>query len=514
MRRDPLRAWVTRNLHIIVFLGTYLLATVAGNLIFATPLADESLRRTGLSPRFLQFANTFTFGYWLLLFCPFIVTPFLVMATRRVFRRPVESVARALPEFTRLDYAIIVFGCLGYVIYEFWAADVPALFISGADPVSSVEARFTIRERLGFFPFVPLQALMPFLTVYALLRWMHSREPFWLFFAGLDFLVVSVLLVMINMKWPVILFDIGLVLTIFVYATKRAYLKTAIGAAFTIVMFLLVSTFVFRLAPREDTNVPVAARTEPTATAVPAPSTKEPVTRGGDTAVPGPAPAGGPARPAPNGPSDTPETKAPDANVSVTSGGENAFADVLVGRLVATAQAADDYAPTILLQALNRMAISYPYYYQVFTDEGAVCGGVWAQARRNPSCRPSALIYVRLFGNDGFQNRGTSGQGVHISGYALGGWPVALLALFAGAVILGVFSALPLDHGPAVGAIVILGALAAYHLSQVPGEGVIIYDHGLLWTSLLILGYWAWRRLASTAGLTRPAAAPTTQQPL
>jgi hypothetical protein len=163
---------------------------------------------------------------------------------------------------------------------------------------------------------------------------------------------------------------------------------------------------------------------------------------------------------------------------------------------VATTKAAPFYVPSLLVIALNRMAISYPYYYQVFTDEGPVCGGILAQARRGPFCRPSHLIYARIFGSDKYSEKGTSPVAVHISGYALGGWPVALFALFAASVILGLFAALPPDYGAAMGTATIIGAQTAYHLSQIPGEGILFYEHGLLWPGLLIAGYALWRRVS------------------
>jgi hypothetical protein len=130
-----------------------------------------------------------------------------------------------------------------------------------------------------------------------------------------------------------------------------------------------------------------------------------------------------------------------------------------------------------------------------------VCGGVLAQARRKPVCRPSELIYERIFGSekhgtDDFERGGTSPMAVHVSGYALGGWPIALLALIAGSVLLGLFSALPIGKAPAADALVILGATAAYHLSQIPGEGVILYEHGLVWTFLLVSACFLWRRVS------------------
>ena len=462
MLRDPLRLWVSRHIHPLVFLGAYFVTTVAGNLIFASPWGRQSLVASHSSDRFLAYPNTFTFGFWLLLLCPFVLSPLIIMATKRAAAPWAGRVARILPEFGRIDYAVITAACFGFVIYRFWLADVATVFASGVDFTSSVEARFTIRERIGYITLAPLQALLPFLTLYALIRWIYSGELFWMAFTFADTIVLSVLLIMINMKWPVLLFYIGIVLAIFVYARRHPYLKTAAGAVFVFVAFLVISAFVFRIAPEPDT------------------------THSGSRAAAGEA-----------------------------AGHRAATGRTLAGRtaseqFVETTKAAPAYVPSLLVLALNRMAISYPYYYQVFTEEGAVCGGILAQARRNPYCRPSEVIYARIFVNDGFENRGTSGQAVHITGYALGGWPVAMFALIAGSIILGLFAALPLDLGPASGTVTIVGALTAYHLSQIPGEGIFLYEHGLIWPGLLILGYMFWRRGASALGQTgaRPSDHP------
>jgi hypothetical protein len=46
-------------------------------------------------------------------------------------------------------YVAVVSICFSYVIYRFWEADVARLFTSGTSMASSIEARFTIRERIG-----------------------------------------------------------------------------------------------------------------------------------------------------------------------------------------------------------------------------------------------------------------------------------------------------------------------------------------------------------------------------
>jgi hypothetical protein len=459
MRRDPFRLWVSTNLHLLSFLGSYFLTTVAANLIFASPLAKGWLAASNSSDRFLAYTHTFTLGYWILLLCPFVLTPLVVAATRKTTGHWVGRAAQIVPEFSRIDFAIIAGVCFGFVIYKFWLADVSALFASGLDAGASVEARFTIRERIGYSTLVFLQALLPFLTLYALIRWIHSGQLFWMAFTILNTFLLSVLLIMIHMKWPVLLFYIGMVLAIFMYARRYTYLTTAIGAALILVVFLLMTAFVFRFAPLSGKDRHASALAERTASQSP----------------------------------DSPPSPPVDVFVETTTD-------------------APAYAPLFMVFALNRMAISYPYYYQVFTEEGAACGGILAQARRNPPCRPSKVIYARIYVNDGFENRGTSPIGVHISGYALGGWPIAMFALVAGSVILGLFAALPQDGGPAAGTLTILGALAGYHLSQVPGEGVIFYEHGLIWPGLLIVGYVVWRSVVVRAG-RRIARSPGANSP-
>ena len=250
VRQDRVQLWVSRNLQTIAFLGAYFVTTVAGNFVLASPLASQSLSLTEYSPRFLEFPNTFTLGFWTLLLCPFLVTPLVVILTRRAVEPWVSAHARDLPEFGRVSYVVVVSLCFIYVIYRFWTANVTGLFASGVDMASSIEARFAIRERLGFFTFVPLQALLPFLTVYAVIRWMGSRQVFWMGCALIDFLLLSVLLVMTNMKWPVLLFYVAIVLAIFVYAKRHAYLKAAVGALLVFLALLGISSFVFRMVPQ------------------------------------------------------------------------------------------------------------------------------------------------------------------------------------------------------------------------------------------------------------------------
>lgn len=488
VRRDPLRRWIANNLHVVAFLGAYFFTVVAGNIIFATSWGRTSLAISNLPDRFLSFPNTFTFGYWALLFCPFVLMPPIVWLTRRISRPAVQHVARWLPEFSRTEFLVISAALFALVAYRFWAADAMALFTGGTDFTSSVEARFMIRERVGPIGLIPLQAILPLFAIYALVRWIQSVEMFWGLAATSSMLGLSVLFILLNMKWPVLLFYISLVLTIFIYSKSHAYIKTALGGAFVFAAFILISTLVFRATlPPEPSPAAMSdsAVHDPLAGAAGKPSA-------GTSASERTGGAAG------EGKADDSGTKAAPAGAEKEGESGSAFAR-MSDQLVTATKAAPFYLPNLLVISLNRMAVPYPYYYQVFTEEGAVCGGILAQATREPICRPSHVIYSRIFVDDVFDGIGTPPQSVHTSGYALGGWPVALFALTAASVILGLFAAVPLDGGPALGTVTIVGAQTAYHLSQIPGEGIIFYEHGLMWPGLLLLLYLGWRRVVSSA---------------
>jgi hypothetical protein len=143
------------------------------------------------------------------------------------------------------------------------------------------------------------------------------------------------------------------------------------------------------------------------------------------------------------------------------------------------------------------MALPYPFYYATFANEGQICGTLLDRLRRrvNP-CQPSLLIYDRMFGDDGFADRGTAPAAFHITGFALGGWPGAVIESILAAVVVGLFMAVPAGQSAVTGTIVVMGILAAYFFSQLPFEGPIVYDHGVLWWGLMIVVYALARRWA------------------
>jgi hypothetical protein len=136
----------------------------------------------------------------------------------------------------------------------------------------------------------------------------------------------------------------------------------------------------------------------------------------------------------------------------------------------------------------SRMAISYAYYYDLFTREGPICGGPFSQILRDPPCVPTWLIYTKIFPQDKmFAGRGTSPAAVNITAYALGGWPVAIVETILAAIVLGIYSGLPLNGSSTLGTLFISGTIVGYHFSQIPGEGPIIYDYGVAWSFAVLL---------------------------
>ncbi|MGF6285499.1 hypothetical protein [Pseudomonas silensiensis] len=440
---DEFRVWVSRNLAPIIFLSAYFFTVVLGNIIYSFPFGKVQLLRSEYTADILSFDTLFSSGYWVLLFLPFVLTPLVVVLVRKVLGGVVLKLSSFVIQFSKVEYLFILVACYGIVLFALLKADAFLLFLNGADAVASVVARFKIRSQVGFIPLMVLMSLLHFLSIYSFVRWMRERSWFWGGASVFNSVVMSAFLIMLNMKWPILIFYAGLVLAIFVYAKRYAYLKTALGGVLLITVYFLISAFVFRLAATESTE-----------------STESSVSTGstGSAVEASAIPSG-------------PRTKIVD-----------------VGAAAAT------NAPMLIFAAVNRMAIIYPYYYEVFTREGAVCGGILAQAKIGPACRPSTFIYTRMF-NDSFNGRGTAPAAVHISGYALGGWPVAIGFLVCASLVLGLFTCLPLQLNAVTGSLAITGAIAGYHYSQLPLEGPIIYDHGLLWVFLLLFVFVGYRYL-------------------
>lgn len=446
-------AHVSRNLPQIIFLAVYFLTIVFANVIYATPMGPIFLERIRYPTALYSFPESFTAGFWTLLFLPFLVTPIVTIVVRRCMR-PLQPLLFKVPEIARIDYLVASSLCVAFVVFLFWNGGALTMFLQGKNDVSSVEARFDILNIVGFKGLVALHSLLWFLSVYAFVRAFRERNRFWIGAFSFTFVVVSILLTMLNMKWPVLIFYAALVVVAFVYSS-RPYLASMIGVVALIGCYVAISSFVYRLAP--DLGK-VEARV---------------IDIGSDPGA---------------------ELFRKAREQKLSEGGSVGPTDLATAYIAEALENLAGAAPTIALGPFQRMAVSFGYYYQVFTAEGAVCGGVLAQAQPGVACRPSTLIYTRIFPHDKlFAGRGTSPTAVHVSAYALGGWPMAVLALVLASIVLGIFSAPPLGGSSTLGALFVTGTVAGYHFSQLPGEGPLFYDHGIAWSLALVSLLIGWR---------------------
>lgn len=448
---NKLRDWLSINIAPVVFLAAYFLTVVLGNLVYALPSARSYLMNIPFTARIFSFETLFSPGYWLLLLSPFVVTPIVVWLVRRFLQSTVIRVAGFFPEFTRSSYLLLLILCYGVVIYSFWQAEAFKLFLEGSDFASSVEARFVIRERVSFFSMALLMSNLHFLSIYGVVKWVREGGLWWGGVTLLNAVVISVLLIVLNMKWPILIFYAGLVLAVFIYTPRHPFVKAAVGMMALLLVYFLISAFVYRISP------PVVESAQQPGVSEALPEKYEANQSKGASSPLNPAEVG-------------------DSNVQKGT-------DVL-----ALSSAIGGRVPQMMFHAINRMAISYPYYYEIFTRRGQVCGGLLVQAQVGQKCRPSFYVYSEIF-NDQFKQRGTAPAAVHITAYALGGWSLAAIGLLCGSVLLGVFASLPLNAGSLMGAMAVTGGVMGYHLSQLPGEGPLFYDHGVVWAVLMLLVY-------------------------
>lgn len=297
------------------------------------------------------------------------------------------------------------------------------------------------------------------LSLYAFIRALRDRELFWYFSAIVTWAIVTVGLTLLNMKWPVLVYFMALLVAAFVFS-KHYIMATVFGTVVFGAAYFLVTASVLRITPEKSFVIhappPFVEQASPKNQDSDALSKSKSVE--------------------PTSPSRPPE--------SIQSGN---LKSLMGSSLV------------FLINPISRMAVSYPYYYSIFTREGHICGGPISQILPNPPCVPTWLVYQRILPEDKqFAGRGTSPAGVHITAFALGGWWAAVLELAIAGLFLGVCAATPFFKSSVWGAIFTTGVIMGYHWSQVPLEGPIIYDYGVVWSflmmAILILTTFARRR--------------------
>lgn len=440
-----MRDFIATNIAAVVFLSCYFLTVVLGNIIYATPLAASMLTSAGFGLDLLYFPTSFTSGFWILLLLPFIAIPVLAPLLRVPLKRIVVPIVKLVPNFGKIEYAILLAAIYGIIGWTFWHTNIFGLIDRAADAREAIEARFALQSAMSFREQIVVYSILPFMASYSFVAAIKGDGKFWVLMTVINIILTTVILVAINMKWPILVFYIGLVAAIFVFSRKYAYLKAIVGVVILVVFYLAVSSYVFRWGPTAD-SIP----------------------------------------------------SRPDSAVSSTTNGSQLDGVIQKTKKSVTSIAAHSLAnaPFLFAELVDRMAVAYPYYYKVFTEEGQICGSILDQVIPGPKkCAPTYVVYTRIFGKDGYEGRGTAPAAPQITSYAFGGWPGAFLAMLGTCVVLAAFAVIPLHGGAMAGAWTTVGATVGYHLSQLPGEGPIIYNHGLLWPLLFVGAYAILRRL-------------------
>jgi hypothetical protein len=138
-----------------MFLGSYFVLTVLGNLIFFSPIGDEVGENAvaGFSIRHFQTAGSLT--YWVLLLLPFAIVPPAVFLARRIFS-PMAAIVVRLPTLSKVEYLAALAICYLYVAISLWRANAVGLMLRGADFAGAIDGRFALAAALGFWPLMVL----------------------------------------------------------------------------------------------------------------------------------------------------------------------------------------------------------------------------------------------------------------------------------------------------------------------------------------------------------------------
>ena len=463
---QAVREHVAANMPTYVFLSFFFLTAVVANIAYTTPWGRDWPARFINHFAWNNFRVPFQLGFWTLVLLPFVATPVVASLTRRVSTPLATRTAGNFQDFSKPVYCALCAALYAYVFYSLYRSDAAYQLLSAPDARQAIEARFKTLAELGYWPQMVMKSLLVFLAVYAAVKAARRGGKFWMAAVIWHSVALTLCLVLLNMKWPVVVFQITLGLSVLVTAERYPLLKSGAVMVLAVATYFLVAVLLLRMVPPRPTQAAPEIPKVDAAPAVPAPVVPQPT-----------------------------------AAIQL---------DTKYAReAVHTAQRS---MPVLAVQALNRMAVAVPFYYDIFTAEGQICGTMTDRIlRRSNSAHPSIVVYTRMYRGDGFEGRGTAPAAVHITGYAFGGWVGAISALMVGSILIGLFLALwpAAQTNDTLAAAFVMGGYAAYFLSQVPLEGALIYDHGMLWWSALILLQAGinglWRFLASRAATRSPS---------
>ncbi|MET4485860.1 hypothetical protein [Bradyrhizobium sp. LA7.1] len=421
---------------LLTFLGSYLVLTVIGNLLYFTDLGDTIGEHAIKGFSIGNFAHAGSPGYWSLLLLPFILTPPIVVLVRH-FAAPLAPIT-AIPSMSKATYALLLAMLYAYAAFALWNADAARLLLHPGNYAGALDNRFRLIALLGFWPQVVIKSVLFSLSIYGLIESLMQRDLFWKIATAFNLIAMSAILILLNMKWPLVLFYVAHFIAILMFA-KRPVLPATLFATMTFVSYFLISLMLLRVTSGPAT-IAVNEISRPIAT-----TTKQ----------------------------DAPKQETIN-RVTIVDG------------LLLSANA-----------VINRMAQPFPFYFEIFSQSPHQCGSLLGRIlRRQSPCQPSNVVYAAMF-SDRFSGEGTAPQPPHVTGFAIQGWSGALIEITLTSIVLGLFAAVSGGAGALQATISVMGAVTGYFYSQLPFEGPIIYDHGVLWWGAPLLLYGLYGRVAT-----------------
>ncbi|MDI1265676.1 MAG: hypothetical protein PS018_20715 [bacterium] len=401
---------------VIFFLFAYVATTVLGNALYEIPSLRSLPSLSGIDLDKLD--GPFSLGFWTLLLIPIGAVPIISWAVARAARSLAVSFAQVASDLSLPVYLAITVPLYLYVTYALVEADAFNKLFAGVDGVEAVRNRFAVIAALSTPLRICLMSLLVFLGMYSATKVLRHPRLSWRIIFAANITALSALLLALNMKWPLLLFQISLAMQVLAFSAKRRLRDTFLVLALVSASYFAVSSALLRLG-QVGTFDAVNAKSAP---------------------------------------------PRPDTSLSAQI--------MFLG-----------------LQAINRMAMGVPFYWEEFANQGKRCGSLFDSAfNKNPAaCQPSHLIYEKMF-RDEFAGRGTQPAAFHIYEFARAGWPGALLTMCLGGAILGLFVALwpATRQNDLVATIFSMGVPTGYMLAQLPVEGVIFYDHGIAYWALMV----------------------------
>lgn len=477
-----------------VFLGSYVVTTVLGSTVLLTASGrarlDTFLGRPEASP-----ASIGSPEYYALLYLPLLLVPLFAFLGMRLFSRSDRGPRPALGDLRiPASQPVLVAMALaagGYCVLRLaWLGRlVPqALLSSTATYEQRIIERTEAIEALGFGFYVATYAVLPTITACFLARFILGGKRrtdgvcMLVSYVGCHYLCFATL-----MKAPFVLLALLLGATVVIARASRLYLVILGGvcAVALLCMQLLLGGFVLPKVPAFE-RVEVQSEAEPDREAlveegaVASPDTVPLASDGHATASAGASSGVDPAEPV---------SEEPASIVSPSRASRR-----LVGRAVVS----------IGTSVVFRMASSFPFYVDVFSDPAERCGIETNHLPLLP--RPRCVLPTKVFdemypGVNWVQ--GYAPAPAHVSAYGELGLGYALLIMALSGLALGALGKVgQVGAGPLFVVFNAVVCMFAYYLAQVPFVGALSYSSGLIAYLLplaaLVLSSTLRRRFSST----------------